>query len=327
MGKGKDPNAAALEHQSTPLSTLKDPTSFGPPPRRTLADAPVPTPARAQRQAEKEAEEEESKPPPGPYRVNTTGIDPSTLPKPPMRRPGQLEAPSPPPSRGTTSAPKPKPKLPPRLPPRQNSYPDTHAEAPPPTYNESTQDSGPLQGYLNQSALERLGKSGVSVPGFGIGRTASPPVPPRQNTASPTRAAFAPPVGAGHGPQLSELQSRFSKMAAPSADAQTSGEQATPGRRTPTTLAQKYGVPTVGHGPAATMTPSQAVSGLETANGLAQKYGIANKSKLIAPPPQSPTYGGFGKKPPPPPPPKKKELVANSTGEPPPIPMGSKPKF
>jgi hypothetical protein len=337
MGKGKDPNAEALDHQTTPLSTLKDPASFGPPPRRTLAGtpdsgvlgAPVPSPTRAQRQAEKEAEEEANKPPPGPYRANTTGIDPSTLPKPPMRRPGQLEAPPPPPSRGTTSAPKPKPKpkLPPRLPPRQNSFPDTHAEAPPPTYNESTQDNGPAQGYLNQSALERLGKSGVSVPGFGIGRTASPPLPPRRNTASPTKAAFAPPAGAGRGPQLSELQTRFSKMATPSAGAQASGEQASPGRRTASTLAQKYGVSNVGHGSAATVTPSQAASGLETANGLAQKYGMASRASPVASPLQSPTYGGFGKKPAPPPPPKKKELVANSTGEPPPIPMGSKPKF
>jgi hypothetical protein len=333
MGKGKDANAEALDHQSTPLSTLKDPASFGPPPKRNLAaapdsstlGAPVPTPTRAQRQAEREAEEEANKPSPGPYRVNTTGIDLSTLPKPPARRPGQLEAPSPPPSRGTTSAPKAKPKLPPRLPPRQNSHPDTHAEVPPPTYNESTQESGPAQGYLNQSALDRLAKSGVSVPGFGIGRTASPPVPPRQNTASPTKPAFAPPPEAGHGPQLSELQSRFSKMAKPSAEAQ-SGEQATPGRRTASTLAQKYGVANVGQGSASTATPSQAANGLETASGLAQKYGMANKATPIAPPLQSPTYGGSGKKPPPPPP-KKKELVANSTGEPPPIPMGSKPKF
>ena len=33
MGKGKDPHQQAEEHTSRPLSTLKDPSAFGPPPK------------------------------------------------------------------------------------------------------------------------------------------------------------------------------------------------------------------------------------------------------------------------------------------------------
>ncbi|KAF2795349.1 hypothetical protein K505DRAFT_336097 [Melanomma pulvis-pyrius CBS 109.77] len=318
MGKGKDTNQEALDHQSAPLSTLKDPASFGPPPKRTLAaapdssglGAPVPTPTRQQRLQEAEEEEEANKPPPGPYRADTTGLSTAQLPKPPLRRPGQ--APSPPPSR--ESAPKPKPKLPPRLPPRQNSHPDAYAETPPPTYNDSTQDSAPAQGYLNQSALDRLGQSGVSVPGFNIGRTASPPIPPRQNAPLPSNPPHSPVTGASHGPQLSELQSRFAKMSTPSVGGQTPaplntsnsnsvlgqhGEKPTTGRRTPSSLAQKYGIANVG----------------------------MSSASPIASPLQSPTHSGIGKKPPPPPPPKKKELTGNAGGEAPPVPLGSKPKF
>jgi len=33
MGKSKDPHTGAEEHVSRPLSTLKDPAAFGPPPK------------------------------------------------------------------------------------------------------------------------------------------------------------------------------------------------------------------------------------------------------------------------------------------------------
>jgi len=90
----------------------------------------------------------------------------------------------------------------------------------------------------------------------------------------------------------------------------------------------------------------QVASGWKSANSLNQKYGIMGKMNSLgsssgataaaapaAAPPQlqSPTQiqgsqGGLGKKAPPPPPPKKKEL-GNGSGDAPPIPLSSKPKF
>jgi hypothetical protein len=72
-------------------------------------------------------------------------------------------------------------------------------------------------------------------------------------------------------------------------------------------------------------------SGFKTANGLNQKYGLAGRvnnfaSSSTAPALQPSGQAGPGKKLAPPPPPKKREL-AGSSGEPPPIPLSSKPKF
>ncbi|KAF2715627.1 hypothetical protein K504DRAFT_457784 [Pleomassaria siparia CBS 279.74] len=290
MGKGKDSNQERLNHQSAPLSTLKDPASFGPPPKRTLtrapdssglgAPVPAPAPARQQKQAEREAEEEANKPS-GLFRADTTGFSTAQLPKPPVFRPGQ--APTPPPSRGPAAA-KPTPKLPPRLPPRQNSHPDAYAEAPPPTYNEITH--APTQTYLNQSALDRLGQSGVSVPGFNIGRTASPPVPPRQNNAlpSPSRVdANAPPshaVGPGHGPQFSELQSRLARMATSSGEGQAPANSTNSFHNKPSAIVSTNLAPRGEQG--------AAELGVARASALGQKYGIGSKTNNAPPPMAAP---------------------------------------
>ncbi|PSN75017.1 hypothetical protein BS50DRAFT_30760 [Corynespora cassiicola Philippines] len=367
MGKGKSPVEAAQEHQSAPLSTLKDPASFGPPPKHvkyygagasssSAAPSPtshvedtgglggsVPTGARQRMQEAQEArareEEEANRPPPGPYRANTTGLRTDHLPKPPAFRPGSAAA-----SPVAGEPAKQKPKLPPRLPPRQNSHPDTYSAPPPPSYTEATQPTPAADGYLNQGALNRLGSSGVSVPGFNIGRTASPPVPPRQNSTPP-----APDTS--RSPQLGELQSRFASMSKPSQGAPATGttwaekqaalKTASNFRNDPSKVSlsdMRNAASTANnfrerHG-------EQAASGLRTVNGLNQKYGIADRvnsyagssaspASPAAPPAPSPTQGGFGKKPPPPPPPKKKGLTSDPTSpsEPPPVPLSSKPKF
>jgi hypothetical protein len=225
MGKGSGPNQAEREqHVSTPLSTLTDPDSFGPPPKhiRYHGAAAVSSPSsstansgglgapmtrietnareriQAERTAEARTEDETNKPPPAPYRADTTGLNTAHLPKPPVFRPGQ----------SAPSANEVKPKLPPRLPPRQNSRPDAYSQPPPP-YSESTADDAASQGYLNQGALDRLGRAGISVPGFNMGRDASPPLPPRRN-ASPSNPPASPAINS-HGAQLSELQSRFGR--------------------------------------------------------------------------------------------------------------------
>ncbi|TLD27755.1 hypothetical protein E2P81_ATG11043 [Venturia nashicola] len=244
MGKGGSSGSSAEGHQSTPLSALKDPNSFAPPPRRTTGPytpavtrpetgglgAPLPKSQieldrQHQREREEEARQIEAPPvPSGPYRADTTGLSTAHLPKPPAFRPGERTG-----SPATAANGRPKPALPPRLPPRNPSG-SSIPPSPPPPYSDRPPVTDPSRGVLNQGALSRLGQAGVSVPGFGIsGRapplpqpsrtTATPPLPARTNTASPHvregSEGFAPPPAmsaAGNGPQLGELRSRFVKM-------------------------------------------------------------------------------------------------------------------
>ncbi|KAL5113708.1 hypothetical protein ACEQ8H_008413 [Pleosporales sp. CAS-2024a] len=316
---GRDSHVeAARNHQSTPLSSLKDPSAFAPPPKRLdygsspVASRPAAATASARQrlqerdEAPRSAEDEPNRPAPGP---------------------------------------KPKPSLPPRLPPRQNSNPNEYAPAPPPTYTEATQDA-PSGGMLNQGAVNRLGQAGVSVLGFGMGRTASPPVPPRQKSASPGEPAPSA-ASTGPGSQLGHLQSRFSKMStasssSPAPASGTSWADKQAALRTASNLRDDPSKVSVADMRSAASTANnfqqrhgaQVASGFKAANGLNQKYGIAGRvsnlaSSSTACPPQLATLGGagaVGKKAPPPPPPKKKDL-AGSSSEPPPIPLGSKPKF
>ncbi|OQE41471.1 hypothetical protein PENCOP_c005G05256 [Penicillium coprophilum] len=202
MGKGNESNSSRADHVSRPLSALKDPSSFGPPPKHINyhGAAAVPnqtTPDRrgigaplsqeqinaqdAHRQEVAEAEEAEQKPapPPVPYRVDTSGLSTNHLPPPPVRRLDSASSAS----TGSISKSKP-PKPPPRLPAR-NGSPSSDA---PPAYS-----SAPVlsHDYINQDATSRLASAGVSVPGFGIGQEKAP---------SPA-----------HTP-VNELQSRFSRL-------------------------------------------------------------------------------------------------------------------
>lgn len=212
MGKGRDPSAEQSEHVSQPLSSLKDPSSFGPPPKHInfhgaaavnettpdrrglgapLAHEQIEQQAIRQRQVIEAEEEEAQKPksPPVPYRVNTTGLSTNNLPPPPVRR---LDSPtSTPPISAKPAVLKPKPQLPPRLPPREQS--PAQNPSPPPPY--ATGSSSPTQGYVNQEAASRLANAGVSVPEFGIGGT--------YGASQTTKANEAP---------VQDLQSRFSQM-------------------------------------------------------------------------------------------------------------------
>jgi hypothetical protein len=356
MGKGKAPSAEANEHVSRPLSALKDPSAFGPPPKNVnyYGGAALPnqtTPDTrgldpplsqdqilAKQQAEKDGrnEEEEAagpKPPPVPYRVNTTGLSTSHLPPPPGRKDGAD-------GRNPAADVKPKPPgLPPRLPPRQIS---NHTPSPPPTYGAATAEPDAHKGILNQGSLNRLGASGVSVPGFGIGGT--------------------------QGTQLNELQSRFSRLSSstsPKLELPTEG----------TTLAQKQAAlrtasnfrndpSSVSLSDAKTAASTannfrerhgeQVKSGWQSVNKLNTKYGITDKvgshrgivhsqtsepaspqiemrDNTIGSPVASGTVegGALGKKKPPPPPVKRVELTASGISKQagaPPVPVSSKPK-
>lgn len=223
-GKKKDPYEYAHNHTSAPLSSLKDPDSFGPPPKHTGAGglgggagaiaapsgglgSPVPTPSRRQQRVDEEGEE---KPPSGPYRADTTGLRTDNLPKPPVRRgevgttspartagpglPSRNESPSLPPRQTPYSVPRQNTGPPPILPPRMNENPTEDSPLPPPRYEEASRD--PQVPEIPQGAAARLGQAGVSVPGFGINPSSAAPQP----------------VPGGQGAQLSELQQRFARM-------------------------------------------------------------------------------------------------------------------
>lgn len=242
VGKGKKPgDDAASDHVSRPLSTLKDPALFGPPPKNVNyhGGAALPneiTPHRggigapltqeqiaaadASTQAAEYEEPEQSvrATPPLPYRANTTGLATSHLPPPPVRR-GQPVVEPPQPA-------KPKPGLPPRLPARQNTNESISATSPPPYYDAVTaQNPQPTTGVsLNQSAMNRLGKAGVSVPGLGIGRNNS-------NTSipdNPWKSESSQSQASAGGNTMSALQSRFSRMNSNEGTAQAQPTSAAP---------------------------------------------------------------------------------------------------
>ncbi|KAJ5493700.1 hypothetical protein N7463_009787 [Penicillium fimorum] len=202
MGKGDDSSSNRSDHVSQPLSALKDPSSFGPPPKHINyhGAAAVPnqtTPDRrgmgapvsqdqinaqdAHRREAAEAEEEQPQrpaPPPVPYRVDTSGLSTNHLPPPPVRRVDSASSASTS-SISKSNPPKPPPRLPARGPP-SSDVPSAYSPAPVLSHD-----------YLNQDATSRLSNAGVSVPGFGIGQ---------ENSSSPA-----------HTP-VNELQSRFSRM-------------------------------------------------------------------------------------------------------------------
>ncbi|KAF4957654.1 hypothetical protein FSARC_11227 [Fusarium sarcochroum] len=387
VGRGKsDDNNDRGDHVSVPISQLKDPSSFAPPPKRTgsgLIPAPKPAastprkvitspskyqdprspvtvdPAYAQQQEQYEEEEPQ---PRGPYRTNTTGLSTDNLPKPPGRRDGADGRSGQPPSYqsamagvgGGRAAP---PSLPPRLPPRTDSAGSASASpaaSPAPAGNS----------LLNQGAVNRLGAAGISVPGFGIGRSSpaaaaspSPPPPPRPGVASPPPPAAAPS-------HMNELQNRFSKLgtsssntnaaAAPPSEG-TTWEQKQAAFKTASSFQKDPSSVSFSDARAAASTANnfrqrhgeQVAAGAKTANNLNQKYGLLDKAQSsysslqgtqgqdqgAATGTVSPGLASLaGKKKPPPPPPKKKPALigapapANDDG-PPPIPMATRPQF
>ena len=266
MGKGKDSNASSSQSErvSRPLSTLKDPSSFGPPPKNVNfhGGAALPndiTPhhgglgAPLQQSSHTGGSQATDSPhvpelgepgraagPALPYRANTTGIDTSNLPPPPSRfaRPDIVNTQE---SR-VESSPKPKPGLPPRLPSRQNTSevaPSAASPLPPPTYEAATHTSPPpvatsdpgSAGKLNQSAINRLGTEGVSVPGLGIG-SANPWMSEPTQQSSTHGSSQAQPS------QNNELQARFSRLASSSRQSATPQTPKSPPTEG-TTMAQK----------------------------------------------------------------------------------------
>lgn len=310
---------------------------------------------------------EEAPPPPRPYRTNTTGLRTDHLPPPPGRRDGAdgrsppsynaatnttgvTRAVPTPPARGGAPPARggaPPPSLPPRLPPRGAGGAASPAAASP----QSTGNGG--GGLLNLGAVNRLGAAGVSVPGFGIGKS---------NTGGSTNSGSggAQQQQQQGGAHMNELTNRFARFNSSSSSSSTQ-QQATPAAAPSqgTTWAQKQAAlktasqfqkdpsqVSFSDAKAAAGTANnfrqrhgeQVAAGYSKAQGVNQKYGVADKvggfaSKFgggggggggaaqeqgVAPAegaaPAPAT--GVGKKKPPPPPPKKKPGLAASAAAP-----------
>ncbi|RDW58484.1 hypothetical protein BP5796_12414 [Coleophoma crateriformis] len=307
-GSGSDPDAGG--RVAAPLSTLKDPALFAPPPKNAnfygtegaeREPEPVPqkgplTPAeyrareekrikrekeeealaREQRKYEREEKERlriEQQGGAISYSTDTTGLSTNQFAPPVARRTapdGTIAIRAP-------SMPKAKPALPPRLPDRQNSN-----------------NSSPI------------------TPTYG-GR---PQLPSRVASSSSSNAPSTPSTTSGN-PQLSELQSRFARMATSSPDT------AAPPKAT--TWAEKQALLRASsslqdHAAAAGVNRQSIAS---TPNNFSGRYGeqvaTAWKSDTSLP----------AKKAPPPPPPKKKAglsgISVKTEDVPPPIPLASKP--
>lgn len=226
MGRGKSDEAVkAREHMSRPLSSLKDPASFGPPPKNVNyhGGAALPNEITPQRgglgapltqsqiagastpDVEPEEDVSARRPVPNvPYRADRTGLSTANLPPPPthhnIREAHNRAAP---PALPPASS---QPRLPPRLPSRTTStdvVPAVENTPPPSYYNTTTTTTKRAPSYINNSAVERLGNAGVKVPALGIGsasKTEANPWTSEQSRSSTTSSG------------LSELQSRFSRL-------------------------------------------------------------------------------------------------------------------
>ncbi|PLB33772.1 uncharacterized protein BDW47DRAFT_87163 [Aspergillus candidus] len=374
MGKGGSKDGETEERVSRPLSSLKDPKSFGPPPKHIQAHSPAAAASRAssgsrglgaplsqdevdeqnyhiqqERQAESEVQEaaaHKPAPPPVPYRLNTTGLDTSTLPPPPSRRvdAGTEHGRSSP--RSTS-----RPSLPPRVPPRTNS--GTQSPAPPPVYSAQP----PSDPYINEGATARLQKAGVSVPSLGIGGNSSQ----GQRDSNPRASASPTTAGSGGQGSLNELQTRFRQMRTDSAPSPTQAPSP-PARRSTYGQAQSpaQSSPSSTLGDLRERHGDKIQAGREKISGINEKFGISSRfnnfvdthrsspstqTPLAASTPRLASTGASRgasigssdvsaeaarKKRPPPPPPKKVEMRSMPVGaaapSPPPLPLDTKPR-
>ncbi|TQV94214.1 GMP synthase [Cordyceps javanica] len=377
LAPGPPPSSSGGEKRKVVTAPSKYQDPHGPrvqPPARTTR---VPLSDQEQ-QDDQQQMTEEAPAPPRPYRTNTTGLRTDHLPTPPGRRDG-ADGRSPPsysaatgtaggatrravpalPGRAGGAA----PSLPPRLPPR-GAAGGGGAATPPPSASPQSTGSG---GLLNQGAVSRLGAAGVSVPGFGIGKS--------NNTSGGKQQD-----GGGGENQINELQNRFARFnpSSPSAPSTTNTQQqqSQPGQGQGTTLAQKQAALRTAsqlHKDPAQVSLADARAAAGTANNFRQrhgdqvaagygkaqawnqKYGVADRvggfaNKLGGQPQQQQqqqqgvaataaaeeqetgvtTTGAVKKKPPPPPPKKKPGLAAPAVGDdgaPPPVPMSTRPNF
>ncbi|KAH8166568.1 hypothetical protein CIB48_g1654 [Xylaria polymorpha] len=204
---GRDDSSSPREqHVAAPISSLRDPSSFGPPPKHVAARG-----GRA-------ASRTKTVPSRHNWIVHVASASATdaiqcrgrkSIPRSVLTSPNNDNTGS---RDGKAESP---PSLPPRLPPRsENSTPS-------PTI---ASEQAASQGHLNQGAINRLGAAGISVPGLGIG-------------------GGGPPSQASVYGQVDELQARFARMgASPPTQAignETAATQQRPGGQAPPVLGKK----------------------------------------------------------------------------------------
>lgn len=316
MGRNKDPSSSrAADHVSRPLSDLRDPSAFAPPPRRTASALGPPHPRT--KPSSSPGQSPDPAQPGRPYWTDTTGLRTDHLPPPPGRGPATKPAP---------------PSLPPRLPLRgAGDAPSSH--------------SAPDR-YLNQGAVANLGAAGGASP--------PPPRPTAVGTKSsgerlgshvdglqgkfsalgmPSDSSATPPPSQGS--TLAQKQAALRTASAfhknPSSVSLSDAKAAA---GTANNFRQRHG--------------DQVEAGVKRTHHLNQKYGVMDKVGAYADRGHQSQAGQATtecagpslpakKKPPPPPPPKKKPGVGGSSqqaaagstdpGAPPPIPTTTRPAF
>lgn len=283
--------------------------------------------------------------------MNTTGLSTKNLLPPPVHHAVSEDATA----HESPAAPqkKPKPSLPPRLPPRKTPSTDSSLTPPPPSYESATSQTQPAAESVNRGPLDRLGAAGVSVSGLGIGQQSNP----WKNERSQSTTSNASGKG-----QLSELQSRFSKMNTQSrASPINDGTSPSPPPQG-TTLAEKQAALDTAqsfHKDPSSVTLSDAKAAASTANNFRERHGDqvsagaqkantwnkkynvtgrmnnflekqASPANETQPAAQSESMAsqadGYGRKPPPPPVPNKRLGIHASAQSPPPVPLGTKPR-
>ncbi|KAK6332183.1 hypothetical protein TWF718_002715 [Orbilia javanica] len=249
-----------------PLTSLKDPYSFGAPPKRD-PKAPLPPPTQGSvlggepaTAAPTPPAQEEEAPRSRSFQVNTTGLSTTGLPAPPKRGLGTTS------SLSTLSSGRPTPPLPsrsqpPPLPGRQPSnFPNTQDKAP---KDPNVTSQGITSSSL--SASMRLGHAGVSVPSLGIG----PEAHSRSVPTPPSRGAAQAPI-----PSIGELSGRFSGLKA--SPVSPSGAHSEEAPASGTTWAQKQAaLKTISQArkDPTSISFSDATAAAKTADNFRQRHG------------------------------------------------------
>ncbi|EEQ28547.1 hypothetical protein McanMca71_005332 [Microsporum canis] len=350
VGKGKSTGTTAEPPRaSRPISSLRDPASFGRPPQR----------GQPQQQQHNEAAAVKPAPPPVPRRADTSGTSTSTS------MPTNTLLPPPPRRANDAGSTKTKPSLPPRLPPRRETAAEqTRHDSPPPAYELAANPA-----TAATAAAGRLGAIGVSVPALGISGTQS------QGQGQGQAQVQIPPEASHAVTSVaqSELQQRFNQMS-------RSVPPPHPPPTASTTLQPPPPQRSLSDNPHSSSSSSlnsfrerhndHIQAGMNKLNGLDQKYGISKKINSFIEDQKSPAYpqgqqpqqqqqcqyqhtptppppphpsnpysnpdGSSSKpdlnnrKPPPPPPPMKPGSLASNavshSPSPPPLPLNTKPR-
>ena len=353
----------SANHVAPPISSLRDPSTFGPPPVRHVGTrSPAAGTSAAASPTFPNASREDITAPPAPpprhYLNNTTGLSATKLyppPPPPVRRHGAEAVGS-----NFDRAPATTEPAPPKPPPRKTG------PSPPSLPSRANTPSSPS---INQGggggAIQRLSAAGISVPalGIGIGNT-------KQSSAAPSSASRAGPVEGGTGTAaqpaaksgfMNSLQSRFSSSRAEPPSSPQSGNAKG------TSFDQKISALRTGaalHRDPKSVSASDVWAAASTANNFRQRHGHQVSAglgtagnlygKYGAPQVDRSGDGGVGgdergsgnaqkqitsaaallaktKKAAPPPPPKKHPMGGmgghKDGGTPPPVPFETRPRF